>query len=155
MTRAFNDFGESEDSNEVKEVVIGVSGFETGKHETTGKGKHKTQAFVFTDTLAAGDTVVIRMYIADVITGLPVANSTTDVAINGPEDTGLISEPSGSDGNAEARWETLDHRGKGKNKNSTTPGIYEATVTNVIVTNVTGDHYIWDGDDTWTTFAIQ
>ena len=155
VARAFNDSGESEDSNEVKEAVIGVSGFETGQYETTGKGKNKTQAFVLTDTFAAGDTVVIRMYIADVNTGLPVANSTTDVAISGPEGTRLISDPSGSDGIAEARWETSGHKGKGKKANSTTPGIYEATVTNVTVTNVTGDHNIWDGNDTWTTFVIQ
>lgn len=155
VARAFNDSGESEDSNEVKVAVIGVSEFETGQSETTGKGKNKTQAFVLTDTFAAGDTVVIRMYIADVNTGLPVANSTTDVAISDPEGIRLISDPSGSDGIAEARWETPGHKGKGKKENSTTPGIYEATVTNVTVTNLTGDHYIWDGNDTWTTFVIQ
>ena len=68
VVRAFNASGESEDSNEVKVAVMGVSGFETGQYETTGKGKIKTLAFVLTNTFAAGDTVAISRWIEDLNT---------------------------------------------------------------------------------------
>ena len=57
----------------------------------TGKGKNKT--FQVTNTFIAGEAVVIRGYLVDVNTGLPVANATADIAITDPETTSLTAGP--------------------------------------------------------------
>jgi hypothetical protein len=155
VARAFNEFAESGNSNEVSMLVsesvseIGVRDLETGRFESTGKGKNKTQNFVLTETFDAGDAVVLRLNIEDVSTGLPVANAIAEISINDSENTILISEPTGTDGIAEATWRTSAPRGKRK-KSGTTPGTYQATVTNSIA-----DDYMWDGDMSVTTFVIQ
>lgn len=53
------------------EVSIGVTQIETGK--ITGKGKNKT--FTLTSTFTQGDPVIIRAYVIDGDTGLPVGNA--------------------------------------------------------------------------------
>jgi hypothetical protein len=87
--------------------------------------------------------------IEDVSTGLPVANGIAEISINNSENTILISEPTGTDGVAEATWRTSAPRGKRK-KSGTIPGTYEATVTNLVA-----DDYMWEGDMSVTTFVIQ
>ncbi|HSR34778.1 MAG TPA: hypothetical protein VLY63_29765, partial [Anaerolineae bacterium] len=59
----------------------GVSTMETGVY--SGKGQTKT--FTLQTTFNAGDGVVIRAYVVDGITGLPIADATVDLLITGPE----------------------------------------------------------------------
>lgn len=155
VVRAFNEYGESSNSNEVRLSRIGVTEVETGQYETTGKGKEKNQNFVLTGTFDAGDEVVLHIHIVDTNTGLPVVEAIAEIAINDSENTILISEPSNSDGIAEATWNTTASKGKVKTSGGTAPGSYEATVTNVAGNNTMGDRYIWDGNNAWTTFLIE
>jgi hypothetical protein len=129
-------------------IHAGVSTLETGRYETTGKGKNKVTTFVLTDTFTAGDGVVIRAHVVDGSTGLPVANATVNITITGPETTTLTTGPSANDGIAEATWQTQNPNKKGQG--GTTPGLYTATTT-----NVTADGYSWDGVGTSTSFDIQ
>ncbi len=130
--------------NNPGQVRIGVTTIETGIY--SGKGKNQT--FTPTTTFSAGDAVVIRAHVADKDTGLPVANATVEITITGPETTTLLSGPSDASGVAEATWNTQapNKRGQG----GTTPGTYNAAVT-----NVTAGGYTWDGGQTSTTFIIQ
>ena len=111
----------------------------------TGKGKN--QQFVLTDIFAQGDSVVVRAHVTDA-NGIPVANATVEITIGGPQTTSLNSNPSGTDGWAEATWQTQSPNRKGQG--GTTPGGYTASTTNVTVSG-----YHWDGVTTSTTFTIQ
>jgi len=126
----------------------GVTQMETGVVTTTGKGKNQTTTFTLTSTFTAGDAVIIRAYVKDVDTGLPVSNASVDIAITGPEVTSVTTGPSDANGVAEATWQTSkpNRRGNG----GTTPGSYTARVS-----NVTKAGYTWDSVKTSTTFTIQ
>jgi hypothetical protein len=129
----------------------GVSEMETGKWVTTGKGKKQTTDFVIVappDVFNAGDAVVIRAYVVDSATGLPLGNATVDISITGPETRNLTTGPSDTNGRAEATWNTQKPNKKGQG--GTTLGEYTATTINVTATG-----YAWDGSATSTTFNIQ
>ncbi len=126
---------------------IGVSILETGWYETTGRGRNRTTVFNESNTFNAGDEVVIRAYVVDTMTGQPVAYSTVNIDITGPEAQNLTAGPSGSDGIAEATWKTSAPK---RRKPGTPTGQYIATITNVVA-----DGYSWDEAHTNTTFAIQ
>jgi hypothetical protein len=92
----------------------GVSEMETGKWVTTGKGKKQTTDFVIVappDVFNAGDAVVIRAYVVDSATGLPLGN--------------------------EATWNTQKPNKKGQG--GTTLGEYTATTINVTATGYAWD----------------
>jgi hypothetical protein len=120
----------------------GVTMVETGIY--TGKGKDKP--FTPQTTFAPGDDVVIRAYVVDGVTGLPVADATVDLLITGPENSTLVTVPSDAAGIAEATWNTQAPR---KNNPGTTPGTYT-----VQTSNVTAVGYHWDGLQTSTTVTI-
>lgn len=131
--------------NNPGQARVGVNQVETGLY--TGKGKNLT--FTLTDLFSAGDTVVVRAYVVDTGTGLPVANATVDMAISGPEpDIPPISGPSDNAGMVEVSWATTAPNRKGQG--GTAPGSYTVTVTNVVAAG-----YIWDGVTTSTAFTIQ
>jgi PKD repeat protein len=132
--------------------TIGVDEMETGRFESSGKGKLQTQTFVTTDTFVRGDEVIIRAYLEDLGTGVPVAGATAEITISDSENTILISNPSNDDGVAEVTWKTLAPKKKGKQSGTggTMPGIYEATVT-----NISAPDHTWDGVNTLAVLAIQ
>jgi hypothetical protein len=121
----------------------GVSTMETGIY--AGKGKDKT--YTVQTLFNPGDGVVIRAYVVDGVTGLPVADATVDLLITGPESLTLVTGPSDANGMAEATWQT---QGPRKNNPGTLPGTYT-----VQTANVTAASYHWDGVQTSTTFTIQ
>jgi hypothetical protein len=125
-----------------KALPAGVSILETGIY--TGKGKNIT--FTPKSTFNAGDSIVIRAYIVDKSTGLPLSNASVDISVDGL----LLPPTSASDtsGIAETTWKTSapNKRGQG----GTTPGTYTATVT-----NVTASGYSWDMVRTSVGFTIQ
>jgi hypothetical protein len=121
----------------------GVSSMETGIY--TGKGK--TQTYVAETVFNAGDGVVIRAYVVDGVTGLPLADAIVDLLITGPESVTLVTGASDASGIAEAIWQT---KAPGKRNPGTTPGGYTVTTKNVTATG-----YHWDGVTTTTTFTIQ
>ncbi|MEJ2209598.1 MAG: multiheme c-type cytochrome [Anaerolineae bacterium] len=148
---AYNDTCESPFSNIVcatptnqAQTAAAVGSLETGYYD----GKGNNAVFVAANAFVAGDTVVIRAYVVDALTGLPLANATVDLAISGPEAATLSAGPSGADGLVEASWQTKapNKRGQG----GTTPGTYTVTVT-----NVTGDGFTWDGVPVSATFTLQ
>ncbi len=116
---------------------------ETGYY--TGKGGNRT--FVPTTQFAPGDSVVVRAYVIDKSTGLPLTNAVVDIRINGPVQVTLTTGPSDNNGMAEASWQT--QRPKGNNPGTPT-GSYTA-----VTTNVTATGYTWDGVMTSTTFNLQ
>jgi hypothetical protein len=111
----------------------------------TGKGKDKT--YTPQTTFSAGDSIIIRAYVVDGITGLPIADATVDLLITGPESLTLTTGPSDANGMAEATWQTQAPR---KNNPGTTPGTYTVETKGVTATG-----YHWDGVTTSTTFTIQ
>jgi hypothetical protein len=121
----------------------GVSALETGTY--TGKGQNKS--FNPQTSFTPGDGVVIRTYVDDVLTGLPLADATVDLLITGPETLTLITGLSDGSGMAEATWQTQAPR---KNNPGTTPGDYTVTVKGITATG-----YHWDGVTTDTTFTLQ
>jgi hypothetical protein len=121
----------------------GVSTLETGIY--TGKGKSKT--FTLQTSFTAGDGIVLRAYVVDGITGLPVADATVDLLITGPESLTLTTGPSDASGMAEATWQT---KAPGRKNPGTAPGDYTAQTKNVTATN-----YHWDGATTSADFAVQ
>jgi PKD repeat protein len=125
---------------------VGVQELGTGKYVTSGKGRNKTTLFSPITIFDAGDEVIIRATVMDASTG-PVANATVEIEISGPETIYLTSEPSNSDGVAEAKWKTSPPR---KKKSGTATGLYTATVT-----TVAADGYIWDEELSSTGFMIQ
>jgi hypothetical protein len=130
--------------NNQGQARVGVNQVETGLY--AGNGKNKT--FTPTNVFSAGDTVILRAYVVDASTGLPVANATVDVAISGPESVDLTTGSSDSAGMAEASWITTKPNKRGQG--GTTPGNYTATVT-----NVTASGYTWDGVVSSASFTIQ
>lgn len=147
VARAFNEYGESADSNEVRASTVNLGYLETGQYETIGKGKNRISAFVLATDFNAGEDVSIHVYLEDESTGLPIANATVEIAISGSENLTLISIPSGSDGVAEAIWKTTAPK---KKTSGTAPGNYEATATHIMA-----EGCIWDGLSPVTTFVIQ
>ncbi|MHC4062981.1 MAG: fibronectin type III domain-containing protein, partial [Planctomycetota bacterium] len=121
----------------------GVVMLETGIY--VGRGNNKT--FVPQSTFNAGDGVVIRAYVMDGVTGLPLADATVELLVTGPESLSLTTDPSDADGMAETNWQT---KRPGKKNPGTTPGVYT-----VQTKNVTAATYHWDGVTTNTTFTIQ
>jgi hypothetical protein len=111
----------------------------------TGKGKNRQ--FVTTDVFSAGDGVVIRARVADA-GGNSISNATVEIVIGGLETVTLNSNPSDTDGWAEATWQT--QRPKKTGSGGTAIGTYNASTT-----NVTASGYHWDGVTTSTTFNIQ
>lgn len=128
-----------------RQAGVGEQKLETGKYETTGKGRNKTTEFIPTTSFKAGDEVMIRAVVDD--NGSPVPNATVDIDITGPETTSLTSEPSDNNGVAEAKWKTSPPR---KKRSGTPRGVYTATVT-----NVTADGCTWDGIETTATSEIK
>ena len=125
----------------------GVSVMNTGKWVTEGKGPNKTTTFTTTDTFTVGDSVVIRAYVEDNLSGQPVANATVEITVGGPETVTLNSGPSGADGWAEATWNT--QKPNKREQGGTTPGDYTASTTNVTATG-----YHWDGVTTHAIFTM-
>jgi hypothetical protein len=121
----------------------GVSTMDTGIY--TGKGKDKV--YTPETAFAAGDGVVIRAYVVDGVTGLPVADATADLLIAGPESLTLVTGVSDAAGMAEATWQTQAPR---KNNPGTATGDYTVTVK-----GITAAGYHWDGVTTDITFSIQ
>jgi hypothetical protein len=121
----------------------GVSTLETGIY--TGKGRDK--AYTPQTTFNAGDGVVIRAYVEDGVTGLPLADATVDLLITGLESVTLVTGLSDAAGIAEATWQTQAPK---KNNPGTLPGGYT-----VEVKGVTAAGYHWDGITTSATFTIQ
>ena len=121
----------------------GVSFLETGIY--TGKGNART--YTAQTTFAPGDGVVIRTYVVDNVTGLPLADATVDLLITGPESLTIITGPSDAAGIAEATWQTKAPK---RNDPGTTTGNYT-----VQTSNVTAAGYHWDGVQTSITFIIQ
>jgi hypothetical protein len=117
---------------------IGVERIQTGRTVTTGKGKNRIVAFELTPIFQQGDGIILQATVADANTGLVLSNAKVTLAITGPESTTLISGPSGTDGIAEAVWQTLSPGKKGQV--GTIIGSYTATVTEVSATGFT-----WDG----------
>ena len=148
VARSFNEESESRNSNEVRTSAITVDELQTGQYETTGKGKNKMEVFNSTDFFKAGDVVIIRIYIENSSDDLPVTGAIAQITIDDSDNTILISEPSGSDGVAEARWETSAP--KGKKPGDTLLGTYHATLT-----NITADGFIWDGNEVGVSFIIE
>jgi hypothetical protein len=134
--------------NNQGQARVGVSAIETGRYETTGKGKDKVTIFVVTGTFSPGDGVVIRAIVTDASTGLPLSNATVEIRIDGPESLTLTAGPSDGDGIATVTWQTEapNKRGQG----GTTPGTYTVTVTSVSAAG-----YAWDEVMATTTFTIQ
>jgi hypothetical protein len=123
--------------------LVGVSLMETGIY--TGKGKN--QQFQSQTAFTAGDTVVVRAHVLGE-DGLPVSNATIEITIGGPETVTLNSNPSDTDGWAEATWQTQKSNKKGVG--GTTPGEYSASTT-----GVTASGYNWDSVTTNATFSVQ
>jgi hypothetical protein len=121
----------------------GVSSLETGIY--TGKGNNKI--YTLQTTFNAGDGVVIRVYVVDGVTGLPVADATVDLLITGPESLTLVTGPSDANGMAEATWNTQAPK---RNNPGTAIGGYT-----VQTANVTAAGYHWDGVQTSSAITIQ
>jgi hypothetical protein len=121
----------------------GVISLETGIYTGKGNAKTYTPAANFTP----GDEVVMRAYVIDNLTGLPIADATVDLLITGPESLTLVTGPSDASGMAEATWKTQVPR---KNSPGTATGSYTVTVKGVTATG-----YHWDGVSTSITFTIQ
>jgi hypothetical protein len=125
-----------------KALPAGVSILETGIYS----GKGKTATFTPQSIFKAGDSIVIRAYVVDKSTGLPLSNASVDISVGGLS----LSPTSASDasGIAETTWNTSapNKRGQG----GTAPGTYTATVT-----NVTASGYNWDMVRTSVDFTIQ
>jgi len=119
------------------QTLSGVSALETGRYETTGRGRNKTTSFVNTSLLIIGDEVVFRAHVEDVATKLPLQGAVVDLEISGPQPMLLVTAPSDAGGIAEARWKTVAAK---KNKTGGTPG---GRYT-VAVKNVTALGYTWD-----------
>jgi len=119
-----------------------------GHYVVLGKGKDQVTVFEATNTLTAGDTVVIRATVLDGGTGLPVAGATVDLDISGPSGATLTTGASDSNGIAEASWQTTapNRRGQG----GTPTGTYTVTAT-----LVTSEGYAWDTAENRTTFILQ
>ena len=81
--------------------------------------------------------MVVRAYVVDASTGLPVANATVDITITGPETINLTAGPSNTAGIVETSWTTSSPNKRGQG--GTTPGNYTVTVT-----NVSASGYTWD-----------
>ena len=121
----------------------GVTTMETGTY--TGKGKTKT--FTPQITFVAGDGVVIRAYVLDGVTGLPVPDATVDLLITGPESLTLITGLSDATGMAEVTWNTQAPR---KNIPGTLPGNYTVEVKGITVAG-----YHWDGVPISVTLTLE
>jgi hypothetical protein len=126
-------------------LPTGVDSMETGYW--SGKGKNQLWN-PWPIPIPPGETVVIRAYVVDNDTTLPVANATVEITIGGPETVTLNSGPSDANGLAEATWNTQAPNKKGQGGTAT--GDYTATTTNVTATG-----YHWDGVTTATTFNVQ
>lgn len=124
----------------------GVDNMITGFY--SGGGKNKTFNEPEPPTFQAGDSIVIRAYVKDNVTGIALANATVDIAIDGPEVTTLTSGPSNADGIAEATWNTQSPNKKGQG--GTIPDAYTASTTDVKASG-----YHWDSITTSTNFEIQ
>ncbi len=134
--------------NNQGQAQITADTIQTGKLETSGKGKNATVTFVITDVFVQGDQIIIQVYVSDLSTGLPVANATVVIEITGPETKTLTAGPSNNDGLAEATWQTQKPNKKGQG--GTSPGTYTATVTNIDAAG-----YTWDGQMISSSFTIQ
>ena len=130
---------------DISEKTVGVSQIETGVYS----GKRHNKTYVITNTFALGDAVVFRVRIIDNDTGLPLANATIEIVIDGPETLMVTSAPSDGEGYAEAIWNT-QKPGKRGRPPGTTLGNYTATVT-----SVTASGYDWDLVERSTGFEIQ
>jgi hypothetical protein len=120
-----------------------VTTLQTGYY--SGKGKNR--AFVPATTFAPGDTVVLRALVKD-DGGTAVSNAQVTLAIAGPENTSVVSNPSDADGWAEASWSTQAPNKKGQG--GTPPGSYAAEVVDVVVSG-----YTWDGVRTAANFVLE
>ncbi len=134
--------------NNQGQARVDVGKLETGYYVETGKGKDKTVTFELGNSFVAGQQVVIKAYVVDVNTGLPVGNATVSVAVTGPESTSLSAASDPTTGVAELVWSTQSPNKRGQG--GTTLGSYTATVDNVSAAGFT-----WTGNLTSTTFVLQ
>jgi hypothetical protein len=130
--------------NSQGQARAGVSSVVTGVYQ--GKGKNAT--FAVTSSFKQGDSVVVRAYVVDKSTGLPVTNATVQLAIVGPVSDSVTSGPSDAAGVAEASWRTQAPNKHGQGGTPTGP--YAVTVTSVAASGHT-----WDGVETQTSFVLQ
>ena len=96
-----------------------------------------------------GEVVIIQATVVDDTTGLPFANASVEIAVTVPGAASLTSTASGCDGLAFAHWQTHETAGK-KEAAVTSPGLYTATVMNVVASG-----YTWDGTGTNTSFTLE
>jgi hypothetical protein len=120
----------------------GVNNLEIGIY--IGKGKDRT--FTLQNEFDPGDDVVIRAYVVESLTLLPLADATVDLLITGPESQSLVSGASDAAGIAEATWKTSAPSRKNP---GTAPGSYTVTVK-----GITAAGYHWDAVTTSTGFTI-
>ncbi len=120
-----------------QEAAAGVISMQSGKWVTKGKGKNKTQTFVFTTDFAAGDELVFRMLVTDQ-GGAALPGATVNLTVSGPENTSISSGVSDASGNAEALWTTQSPNKKGVG--GTANGSYTATVS-----GLSAPSHDWDG----------
>ncbi|MBI4774789.1 MAG: hypothetical protein HY788_11525 [Deltaproteobacteria bacterium] len=120
----------------------------SGTYRQLGKGKNRVSTFVTTDTLKAGETFVLKLYVSEKTTGSPVSNAILDMSIQGPSTALKLSMSSDVNGLATFTWKTSAPNKKGLN--GTTPGAYSATVK-----NVQSPDYVWDGGIVNVMFSVQ
>jgi PKD repeat protein len=128
-------------------ATINLSSLVTGKYVTEKIGRTRTTYFNATSSFTQGDEIVFRMTVDR--GGTPVVGATVNINITGPNNFSLTltSNPSNSEGVAEAKWKSAAPTRK---KSGTTPGPYTATVTNVIAAG-----YIWNNNALSANFSIN
>jgi hypothetical protein len=121
----------------------GVSTLQTGLYVGPGPVFTFSPQAVFN----AGNQVVFRAQVIDLLTGLPLAGATVDLLITGPETLTLVTGAGDANGIAEAAWQT-------RRPTRWNPG---TAIGNYIVQvkGVTAAGYHWDSVTTSASFTIQ
>lgn len=127
---------------------VGAGPVNTGRLETSGKGKGSTTVVVLATTFQIGDTVVVQTTVNNQQTGGAVADATVEFTISGPESVVLVSGPSAASGLAQVQWKTSGPNKKGMG--GTAPGTYQ-----VKVTGLTAAGFSWDAVQQSATFTVQ
>jgi hypothetical protein len=128
-------------------LPVGVDSLLIGKYVNTGTKRNPVTSFAEVSSFIKGEKVVLRTRVVDG-GGKVLANATVNFSISGPQAVTLVSNPSNTEGIAEATWQTSVPNRKGTG--GTPSGNYSATVTNVTKTG-----YVWNGVQTGKPFQIQ
>jgi hypothetical protein len=121
-------------------LEAGVTAIDTG----FWSGKGKNQQFVLTTVFNRGDTIIFQVYVVDQDLA-PVEGAVVDLAIDGPAQAAVTTDPTDAAGFAEGSWTTIS---KGGNK--TPLGNYTASTV-----KITALGYVWDGVPTAASFTLQ